>query len=98
MYKHYFKTEDTTMMTIIAYHRLQRGSTLQNRKHEKETRFVLPVTRAPAFSADNNEVGTERGRGCSRTVLAVLFKMSIHSMNSTIWAVYRQQLNILNFH
>lgn len=85
-------------MTIIAYHRLQRGSTLQNGKHEKETRFALPVTRAPAFSAEDDELETERGRGCSRTVLAVLFKMGIHSMNSAIWAVYRQQLNILNFH
>lgn len=62
MYKHYFKTEDSTLMTMLTTdsskdQHVRIGNTGTD---EKETQFVLPVTRAPAFSDEDNEMRTRR--------------------------------------
>lgn len=67
MYKHYFETEDGTLTTTLSTDsgKAQHFRTGNTGTDEKETRFVLPVTRAPAFSDEDNEMRT-RGRVFSR--------------------------------
>lgn len=99
-YKHYFKTEDTTLMTVLpttASREDQHFRIGNTGTDKRETRFVLHVTRAPAFSDKDNKIRTERGRVFSRTVLTVLPKRecTLFEQHRMIWAVCCQQLNVL---
>lgn len=63
---------------------------------KKETRFVLHMTRAPAFSDKDNKTGPKE-EVFSRTALAVLPKKEcvLFEQHQMIWAVCCQQLNVL---